>query len=169
MADNQKEVVYLKYLEILRLKLIKKYDELGLRASGKYADELEPQVINLNKLVMLGSNHSGVMEKGRRAGKFPPYNPQTGTFDEISDWIDTKAGLPAIFKEKKKQFAFLIARKIANEGIKVPSTFNKGGVIEDVVNDFLANDIALMLEELGDVFLITIKADILQIFKELQA
>jgi hypothetical protein len=164
---DQKEIIYQKYLSILKEKLIKKYDDLGLRASGKYADELEDQ-LSINKLVMLGSNHAGVMQTGRAAGKFPPYNPQTGTFDEISEWIDTKSGLPSVFKEKKKQFAFLIARKIATEGIKVPNNFNKGGVIEDVVNDFLANDIAKMIEELGDVFLISIKADILKIFKELQ-
>ena len=168
MTEDQKKVVYLKYLEILRKKLIKKYDELGLRASGKYADELEPSILP-NKMIMLGSLHSGVMETGRRSGKFPPYNPATGTFDEIAEWIETKSGLPAIFKEKKKEFAFLIARKLANEGIKVPNTFNKGNVISAVVDDFLAVDIAKMLEELGDVWLITIKADILKLFKELQS
>jgi hypothetical protein len=163
---DAKEQIYLKYLEILRIKLIKKYDELGLRASGKYADALEAKV-EPNKLIMFGSPHSGVMEHGRRAGKFPPYNPETGTFDEIAEWIETKQGLPAIFKEKKKQFAFLIARKLAREGIKVPNSFNKGQVISAVVDDFLANDISLMLEELGDIFLARIKSDVLDIFKQL--
>lgn len=163
---DAKEQIYLKYLEILRIKLIKKYDELGLRASGKYADALEAKT-EPNKLIMFGSPHSGVMEFGRRAGKFPPYNPETGTFDQIAEWIETKQGLPAIFKEKKKQYAFLIARKIAREGIRVPNEYNKGEVISSVVDDFLANDISLMLEELGDIFLARIKSDVLQIFKDL--
>lgn len=154
------EEVYRKYLEILRLKLIKKYDDLGLRASGKYADELEASVLP-NKLIMYGSSHSQFMELGRNPGRFPPIK-------SILEWIENKQGIPDIFKEKKKQYAFLIARKIANEGIKVPNQFNKGKVIEDVVNDFLANDIDKLLLELGDVFLARIKVDILNIFKELQ-
>ncbi len=155
----EKEVIYAKYLEQLRLKLIAKYDELGLRASGKYADELEAEV-KPNKLIMYGADHSYFIEHGRREGKFPPRQ-------DMLDWIETKRGLPTIFREKKKQFAFIIARKIAKEGIKVPNEFNKGKAISAVVDDFLANDIAKMLEELGDVFLASIKVDILNLFKQI--
>lgn len=155
---DEKEIIYLKYLEQLRLKLIAKYEELGLKASGKYADELEAKVLP-NKLIMFGSDHSEFMENGRNAGKFPPIK-------SILEWIEVKQGIPAIFKEKKKQFAFLIARKIAREGIQVPNEFNKGKVISAVVDDFLANDIDEMLRELGDVFLARIKVDVLQIFKQ---
>jgi len=155
---SREEEIYAKYLEILRVKLVAKYDEMGLRASGKYADELEGETAP-NKLIMWGANHIEFMEKGRSPGRFPPINV-------IEDWIEVKKGLPAIFREKKKQFAFLIARKIAREGIQVPNTYNKGKVIESVVEDFLGNDISQMLEELGDVFIARIKVDVLQIFKE---
>ena len=155
---ESQEQVYHKYLESLRLKLIAKYDELGLRASGSYAEELEGSVQG-NKIIMYGANHSEYLEHGRTSGKFPPIS-------KIEDWIDIKPGLPSIFREKKKQFAFLIARKIANEGIKVPNEYNKGKVISDVVDSFLANDIEQMLDELGNVFLARIKVDILQIFKQ---
>ncbi|MEC4050657.1 hypothetical protein OX284_014555 [Flavobacterium sp. SUN046] len=155
--DN-KDQIYYKFLERLRLKLIAKYDELGLRASGDYADELEAEV-NPNKIIMWGASHSYYMENGRGSGKFPPISA-------IEDWIDTKKNLPDVFREKKKQFAFLIARKIAKEGITVPNSFNKGNVISAVVEDFLANDIHEMLEELGDVFLARIKVDIIQLFKQ---
>lgn len=153
------EQIYHKYLERLRLKLIAKYDELGLRASGKYADELEAEVTE-NKITMYGSNHSQFMEFGRSSSaKFPPINV-------ISDWIETKKGLPAIFKEKKKVFAFLIARKIAKEGIKVPNQFNAGKVVIEVVDSFLADDINEMLNELGEIYLSRIRFDILEIFKQ---
>lgn len=155
---ESQEQVYHSYLEKLRLKLISKYDELGLRASGDYADALEGSVQG-NKIVMFGAKHSEYLEHGRTSGKFPPIKM-------IEDWIDIKPGLPSIFREKKKQFAFLIARKIATEGIKVPNQYNKGKVIADVVDSFLANDIEEMLEELGNVFLARIKVDILQIFKQ---
>lgn len=157
---NSQEIIYVKFLERLRLKLIAKYQELGLVASGRYADELEATT-QPNKLIMYGANHSQFMENGRNSGRFPPTRV-------IEDWIETKKGLPAIFKEKKKIYAFLIARKIAKEGIKVPNEFNKGKVISTVVEDFLANDVADLLLELGDVFLARIKVDILKIFKELQ-
>ena len=155
---NSQEQIYIKYLEILKEKLISKYIELGLKASGSYEEELEEEVLP-NKLIMWGAGHSYFMENGRNSGKFPPKNV-------IEDWIETKEGLPAVFKEKKKQFAFLIARKIATEGIKVPNKHNKGNVVSDVVDDFLANDISEMLEELGEVFLARIKVDILKLFKE---
>ena len=155
---NSQEQIYIKYLEILKEKLISKYIELGLKASGSYEEELEEEVLP-NKLIMWGAGHSYFMENGRNSGKFPPKNV-------IEDWIETKEGLPAVFKEKKKQFAFLIARKIATEGIKVPNEHNKGNVVSAVVDDFLANDISAMLEELGEVFLARIKVDILKLFKE---
>ena len=154
---ESEESIYLKFLERLKLKLIAKYEELGLRASGGYADALEAQV-STNKLIMLGADYSYYMENGRGAGKFPPISA-------IEDWIDNKKGLPAIFQEKKKSMAFLIARKIATEGIKVPNDFNKGNVISSVVDDFLANDINELIEQLGGVYLARLKVDILQIFK----
>ncbi|TDO68835.1 hypothetical protein EV143_11819 [Flavobacterium chryseum] len=152
------EAIYSKYLEALRVKLIAKYDELGLRASGDYADALEPEVTP-TKMIMWGAFHSEFMERGRSSGKFPPINV-------IEEWIETKKNLPPIFREKKKQMAFLIARKIANEGIQVPNEHNKGKVVSAVVDDFLANDINEMLDELGEVYQKRIEIDVLEIFKE---
>lgn len=152
------EAIYMKYLERLKLKLIAKYEELGLKASGSYADELEPSVEG-DKLIMYGAFHSQFMEHGREPGKFPPRKA-------IEEWIENKKSLPSIFKEKKSQFAFLIARKIAKEGIKVPNTHNAGGVITSVVEDFLATDIQMMLDELGEIYLSRIKSDVMEIFKQ---
>ncbi|WP_407324034.1 hypothetical protein R5O24_02810 [Tenacibaculum maritimum] len=156
MSENEK--LYMTYLERLRLKLIKKYDELGLRASGKYEDELEVQVKG-NTLTMWGAYHSIFMESGRGSGGFPPRKA-------IEDWIETKDGLPPIFKEKKRQFAFIIARKIAEEGITVPNEYNKGKVVSEVLEGFLANDIYEMLDELGLIWTRRITSDIKQIFKQ---
>lgn len=155
---EDREAIYAKYLERLRLKLIAKYIEMGLKASGDYERELEG-VTEPNKMIMLGAFHSQFMENGRDAGGWPPRKA-------IEEWIENKDGLPAIFREKKKQFAFLISRKIANEGIKVPNQFNKGEVVSSVVDAFLADDIHEMLEELGMYFKARIQSDVLQIFKE---
>lgn len=153
----EKEQIYYKYLERLRMKLIAKYVELGLRASGDYEQQLEPKVEG-DTLIMLGAFHSQFMEHGREPGKFPPRKV-------IEDWIDTKTSLPAIFREKKSQFAFLIARKIAKEGIKVPNQFNQGEVVSSVVNDFLANDLQEMIDELGPIYLKRIQSDVVAILQ----
>lgn len=152
------EEIYKQYLEILKAKLVLKYDELGLRASGDYESELEYEIAK-NKLIMYGAFHSTFMESGRRPGGFPP-------IQAIENWIEIKPGLPSIFVEKKRQFAFLIARKIAQQGITVPNENNKGQVISSVVDDFLANDIFDMIEELGQIYLARIESDVLQIFKQ---
>ena len=155
---DSKESIYQKYLEILKTKLVAKYDELGLRALGKYQDDLEA-IVQPAKMIMLGSFHSEFMENGRSSGGFPPISA-------IENWIENKDSLPSIFREKKKQFAFLIARKIAKDGIKVPNQYNKGKVVSSVVDDFLANDIDDMINELGEVFLGRILIDVLEIFKQ---
>lgn len=157
MTKEQKEI-YNRYLERLRLKFIKKYDELGLRASGEFERSLEPEVTDA-AMTMWGAPHSYYMEHGRGPGGWPPRK-------NIEEWIEVKKGLPAIFREKKKQYAFLIARKIAKEGIKVPNKYNQGEVIDSVVKDFLANDIYEMLNELGEIFLTRIRADVVGILRD---
>jgi hypothetical protein len=152
------EAIYLKYLDKLKAKLIIKYDELGLRASGDYSNQLEAQATD-KKMIMLGAFHSQFIEHGRSAGGWPPRQA-------IENWIETKKGLPSIFLEKKKQFAFLIARKIAKEGIKVPNSHNVGKVISSVVDDFLGDDIHQMIQELGMLWLPRIKSDVISIFKQ---
>ena len=86
------------------------------------------------------------MEKGRGPGGFPPLKT-------IEEWIETKRGLPAIFLEKKKQFAYLIARKIANEGIDVPNEHNAGNVISDVVTLFLGEYLYELFDEIGEEYM----------------
>lgn len=158
---EDQEVIYHKYLERLRLKFIAKYDELGLRASGDFEESLEG-VVSKNSITMYGAFHAEYMEKGRGTG--PADYRKLAPF--IQEWIDVKKGLPAIFYEKKKGMAFAIAHKIANEGITVPNEHNAGKVISDVVNDFLADDIYQMLDELGDVWLSRIKADVIGLLKD---
>ncbi len=150
------------FMDRLKQKLIAKYDQYGLRASGKYAEELEAEITPTN-LRMWGAHHSTYMENGRDSGpadyrKLAPFMLQ---------WIEVKQGLPSIFYEKKHSMAFAIAHKVANEGIKVPNEFNKGEVVSLVVNDFLANDIALLLDFLGEEMTGPITSGIVKLFEEL--
>lgn len=150
------------FMQKLKVKLIAKYDELGLRASGKYADELEAEITPTN-LRMWGAHHSTYMENGRDAG--PSDYRKLAPF--MLEWIEVKEGLPSIFYEKKHSMAFAIAHKVANEGITVPNEFNRGEVISAVVNDFLANDIVILLDFLGEEMSGPITSGIVKLFNEL--
>ncbi len=150
--------IYKEYLEKLKAKLIAKYHELGLKASGEYEEELEYEVKG-DKFTMWGAGHSYWMENGRREGRFPPVSV-------IENWIDVKSGLPQVFYENKKQMAFVIARKIAEEGIKVPNKYNKGEVVSAVINDFLSNDIYNLIEDIGGSWRAEYESDIIREFKK---
>lgn len=141
--------------------LITKYDELGLRASGKYEKALEA-IVTKSSMIMYGANHSYFMEKGRGTG--PDDYRKAAPF--AKEWIENKKGLPAVFYEKKESIAFAIAHKWANEGIQVPNKYNKGKVVSDVVDDFVKVHIPEMLKELGLVFLSSIQSDLANIYKD---
>ncbi len=157
----EEEKIYYNYLYRLRTKLIEKYDQLGLRASGEFEEQLEP-VVTKSSMIMYGANHTYYMERGRGPG---PANYKK-LAPIMERWIDVKKNLPAIFYEKKKSMAFAIAYKIAKEGITVPNEHNKGKLVEDVVRDFLANDIYEMLRELGDIWVSRVTVDLVGILKE---
>lgn len=70
------------------------------------------------------------VEEGRRPGKFPPV-------DKILQWIKVKKILPTPINGKlptEKQLAFLISRKIANEGIK--GTYDLEKAIDTTINEW---------------------------------
>lgn len=157
---QSEQEIYIKYMEALKQKLIAKYDELGLRASGEFENQLE-YTVSKNKMSMSGAYHTWFMENGRGAGFVP--------VQVIKDWIDTKQGLPSEFKEKKESIAYAIATKIAKEGIKVPNEHNPGKLISDIVDEFLAKDIYDMIEELGQVYLGRIQSDVLRMFQQIAA
>jgi hypothetical protein len=157
---TQERSIFTKYLEQLREKLIKKYDELGLRASGKYEEKLEGEASD-HGFVLFGAKHSEYMERGRGPGgdykKLAPI---------IKEWIEVKSTLPQFFRDNKQSLSFAIAHRIANEGIKVPNQFNKGQVVSSVVNDFLANDVDKIINELGLVYLERFRSEISNVFQE---
>ncbi len=106
--------------------LVLNYIKMGLKASGAFETGLVYETTD-KSIEIKSPLHGRVMETGRRAGKFPPIN-------EILKWVQ----LGKIVKRgdiKDEQLAFLIARKIAREGIKVPNQYNAGQVISSILLD----------------------------------
>jgi len=96
------------------------------KASGNLISSLKPVTIQFknNKLeanISLASYWKYV-EYGRRPGKFPPIN-------KIINWIKVKPVIPRPMNGLKPptepQLAFLIARKIARDGIKAGNQFKE--------------------------------------------
>ena len=105
-----------------------KYNELGLRASGDFERNLSGEYKQDEKSVRIeikGVDYTYYLVNGRNPGSFPPV-------DAIMKWIDEK---PINFDEteiSKNSLAYLIGRKIATEGIKVPSERNDGNLLESI-------------------------------------
>ena len=91
----------------LKVDLIEKYNELGMKASGNWAQSLNVEVRGLTATIY-GENYTEQLVEGRAKGKFPP-------IAAIRQWIEDKGIIP--FDDISiSSLAFLIARKIAREG-----------------------------------------------------
>ncbi len=86
-------------------------------ATRELADTIEVTSFYTNernfKVVLRGVDYINMIEDGRKAGKMPPIRA-------ILNWIEIKPILPRPGLDKditNNQLAFLIARKIGNEGV----------------------------------------------------
>lgn len=135
-------------------KLIASYVQRGLRAFGEFERGLKSEVTDKN-IKITAPYHARIMEDGRRAGKFPP--PQ-----EILKWVR----LGKIVKRgdiTDEQLAYLIGRKIAREGIKVPNKYNIGSVISSVLSDGSVQD---LIDEITDMTVANISQTVLRSFRD---
>jgi len=154
------------FADQLILELIQEYDKLGLRASGNYANSLAKQVnrtVQGYKLVITAPRYAGAMEDGRRPTQSGSLSASGPTLkDAILQWIQVKGIRPREPQMKLETLAYLIARKIHREGIKVPNQYNAGGVISNVLTEqkifeFVKKIQLLQVEE--------IRSEIISLFK----
>ncbi len=143
-------------LELIKTELIKEYDNLGMRASGKWADALEVQSTETSGKI-LGLNYSEQLEFGRRSGKQPPR-------EAIEQWIRDK-GLASRIENQisVSSLAFLIARKIGREG------WNRqqyGGV--DLISRVVTPErVQKIIDKVGSAFRVNFTSEIIKELKEL--
>lgn len=128
------EALYKDWLEQTRVKLIAEYERLNFRASGRYANSLEP-FIEGNKLGMLGARHAEYMSRGRG----PTSDGKKGRlYGVIKQWIQDKNITPRDPKMTRNTLAWLIARKIDMQGYSVS---DRQGVIDNVITDEWVNEL----------------------------
>lgn len=144
-----------KYANIFMQMLIERYDAMGLRASGKFAESLRSEITN-KSMIVFGEDYAMQMERGRAPGKMPPVN-------EIEKWIDEKRGITAPSDQRKKrQMAWAIATKIKQVGINVPNKYNVGGVISDTISEFVQKHVPRLVDEIFKEKRLDINSEIIE-------
>jgi hypothetical protein len=132
-------------LESLRNDMIDNYVQLGMRASGKWVEELAVDVVATGNRLMgsiTGAHYTYQLVNGRKPGKMPPVKM-------IEQWLKNKGIRPRQKNMKLRSLAFLIARKIAQLGTRY---HQKGGtdLIEKVVTPAR---IEMILEKVNEAVL----------------
>lgn len=126
------EEIVNKWLKDVQDDLIKNYDKLGLRASGRWAKSLEPfqrREGGVIKLGILGEDYTDYIENGRGPNK-------NQTKEGLRAWVGWAGSTFLAQWVKDKQIdvnPFAVAWKIAREGWEVPNKHNAGGLVSDVV------------------------------------
>ncbi len=150
-----------KWLDDTRVDLVKNYIDMGLRASGNWAAELETKIESKNgklKGFIIGESYTQQLENGRRPNVFnSPKDLKAfagwagSTF--IKKWVEDK-GLDLN--------PFAVAYKIGKEGWKVPNRYNKGGLVTDVITKKRIQELS---DSLGLAMVDGFKSDIIKEFK----
>ena len=107
-------------------KLIANYIRMGLRAFGEFEAGTVAEAQE-RSMQITAPFHAIMMNEGRKPGKFPPP-------DEILRWVRL-GKIQRNSDISDESLAYLIGRKIALHGIKVPNKHNLGNVITDVLTD----------------------------------
>lgn len=153
---NNASSILKRHLDEIRQDLVKKYDELGMRASSQWERSLEVEVKDL-KGIIYGEPYTEQLVNGRPPGKFPPVAA-------IRQWIIDK-GINYLGKESNlNSLAFLIARKIAREGTWY---FKKGGT--DLISSVItAERIQKILDEVSYYHVDYMVSEITSFFEDLK-
>lgn len=125
-------------LESLRELLIENHIRAGQRASGRTISSLRVSVDD-NHGILFGRQAFGTLETGRGPGKVPK-----GFYKIIQQWVADKN----IQVERPKSFAYLVARKIANEGTEL---YRLGGH-EDIYSKEIKETVKKIMNRVFGIF-----------------
>lgn len=125
-------------LEALKQKVIENQKNSGQVASGRTIASMKVEVTE-DGGVLWGRSPFGTLETGRKPGKVP-----AGFWKIIRQWVDDKG----IQVQKPDSFAYLVARKIANEGTQL---FRNGGR-DDIYSPEVKDTVERVSQGIGILF-----------------
>lgn len=125
-------------LEALKQKVIENQKNSGQVASGRTIASMKVEVTE-DGGVLWGRSPFGTLETGRKPGKVP-----AGFRKIIRQWMDDKG----IQVQKPDSFAYLVARKIANEGTQL---FRNGGR-DDIYSPEVKDTVERVSQGIGILF-----------------
>lgn len=125
-------------LEALKQKVIENQKNSGQVASGRTIASMKVEVTE-DGGVLWGRSPFGTLETGRKPGKVP-----AGFWKIIRQWMDDKG----IQVQKPDSFAYLVARKIANEGTQL---FRNGGR-DDIYSPEVKDTVERVSQGIGILF-----------------
>ncbi len=132
-----------------------KHLSLGMKASGKWIESLEVEVIEVDGIIkanIKANDYTKYLTKGRPNGKRPPITP-------IKDWVRNKFGISG---KQGLSIAFAVAKKIEKSGT---TWHQKGG--SDLIDGVLTKSRIEELESaIQTVIIEKISSDIKRKLKE---
>jgi hypothetical protein len=152
LSNAPNEVIFYALNKVIDV-LIRKYDELGLRASSEWAEGLEVRIDSPTKGTILGVKYTEQLVNGRESGPMPPVDP-------IKKWVQNKLGITG---KRGQRIAWAVATKIKNEGTEI---YKQGGTdLLQVLDDKETMDI--FAQGIKEYYQNRIKDELLTMFKKL--
>lgn len=127
--------------------LVTKYQSYVPEASGKLVQSVKYELKHGENTYEVGlwlEDYWKYVEYGRKSGKFPP-------LDKIEEWIRVKPVIPRPYNGKlptEKQLAFLIGRKIAQDGIEGKDVLKR--TRDEVKDEMLMSIKQAIMEDVAD-------------------
>ena len=128
----------------------KRMSDKDLNNTGTASRSLNSKVTD-TKLQIKGERYIGALDECRSPGRFPPV-------DAIRNWVAQKLGISG---NENNSIAYLIGRKIANEGTSIYQDKSKGIELESIVD----MGIKLIKKRVTAKLLIDIKAKVRDLSK----
>lgn len=152
MFDIPEEII-IKALNKATDVLIQKYDELGMRATGDWANGLEGRT-HANGGEIWGLPYTEQLVFGREPGKRPPIAP-------IERWVQAKFGVSG---RQATSMAYAVANKIAQEGT---TWYQQGGSdLLEVLDDQRVVD--TFYSEIGSYLTVQVSEELTRTLEELE-